>query len=87
MKLAQRLLNDFWSSAGKITSHFVHKRPTLRGTYRALPCPADITIETGQGGGRRFFVWQKVPRQIIYNQHSHFDVYGCGSTGTLPKMY
>ena len=80
MKLAQRLL---------FTSHFVRtqNRPTLTGTYRALPCPADTTIETGQGGGRRFFVWQKVPRQIIYNQHSHFDVYGCGSAGTLPKMY
>ena len=47
MKLAQRLLNDFWSSAGKITSHFVPKRPTLTGTYRAQPCPADTTIETG----------------------------------------
>ena len=69
------------------TSHIVRtqKRPTLTGTYRALPCRAPSRL--GQGGGRRFFVWQKVPRQIIYNQHSHFDVYGCGGAGTLPKMY
>ena len=92
MKLAQGLLNDLWNSAEKTTSHFTHRTHTktshtdgyLQST--ALPTPPS---RLGQGGGRRFFVWQKVPRQIIYNQHSHFDVYGCGGAGTLPlpKMY
>ena len=92
MKLAQGLLNDLWNSAEKTTSHFTHRTHTktshtdeyLQST--ALPTPPS---RLGQGGGRRFFVRQKVPRQIIYNQHSHFDVYGCGGAGTLPlpKMY
>ena len=61
MKLAQRLLNDFWNSAGKITSHFVPKRPTLTGTYRALPCRHhhrdwDKAAADGSLSGKKFLV-------------------------------
>ena len=61
MKLAQRLLNDFWSSAGKITSHFVPKRPTLDGYLQstALPTPPsrlDKAAADGSLSGKKFLV-------------------------------